>query len=94
MNKTKIYKVISVIDQKVFCSCMLFCKLTNGLSPFYQQVNAQVFEIASKLEETPIVGSPIGKVPSIPLTPPPAQEDDSLEAEKQYTDADINEVCV
>ncbi|XP_063862912.1 uncharacterized protein LOC135102093 isoform X4 [Scylla paramamosain] len=55
-------------------------------------VNAQVFEIASKLEETPILGSPIGKVPSIPLTPPPAQEDDSLEAGKQYTDADINEV--
>lgn len=55
-------------------------------------VNAQVFEIASKLEETPIIGSPISKVPSTPLSAPTPQEEDSLETEKQYTDADINEV--
>ncbi|XP_050737657.1 uncharacterized protein LOC127009022 isoform X4 [Eriocheir sinensis] len=59
------------------------------LSP---EVNAQVFEIASKLEETPLLGSPINKAPSSTLDPPTALEEDSLELAKEYSDADINEV--
>ncbi|XP_064109083.1 uncharacterized protein LOC135217273 isoform X2 [Macrobrachium nipponense] len=59
------------------------------LSP---EVNAQVFEIASKLEETPLVGSPVLKAPTLPLPVPPTQEEDSLETSKPYTDDDINEV--
>ncbi|XP_068202526.1 titin homolog isoform X2 [Palaemon carinicauda] len=59
------------------------------LSP---EVNAQVFEIASKLEETPLVGSPVLKAPTLPLPIPPTQEEDSLETSNFYTDDDINEV--
>ncbi|XP_045598025.1 uncharacterized protein [Procambarus clarkii] len=55
-------------------------------------VNAQVFEIASKLEETPLLGSPTHKAPTDPLPPSPTLEDDSLEGAKPYTDDDINEV--
>ncbi|XP_053633695.1 uncharacterized protein [Cherax quadricarinatus] len=55
-------------------------------------VNAQVFELASKLEETPLLGSPIHKAPTdlppVSLT----HEDDSFEGAKPYTDDDINEV--
>ncbi|KAK3862018.1 hypothetical protein Pcinc_032077 [Petrolisthes cinctipes] len=59
-------------------------------------VNAQVFEIASKLQETPLLGSPIHKSPSLPL-PTTAEaaaacDEDSLDATKPYTDDDINEV--
>lgn len=57
-----------------------------------KQVNAQVFEIASKLEETPLLGSPTHKAPTDPLPPSPTLEDDSLEGAKPYTDDDINEV--
>ncbi|XP_069991379.1 titin homolog isoform X6 [Penaeus vannamei] len=59
------------------------------LSP---EVNAQVFEIASKLEETPLLGSPTLRDPSVPLPEPPVQEQDSFEGAKPYTDEDINEV--
>ncbi|XP_069991405.1 LIM and calponin homology domains-containing protein 1 isoform X24 [Penaeus vannamei] len=55
-------------------------------------VNAQVFEIASKLEETPLLGSPTLRDPSVPLPEPPVQEQDSFEGAKPYTDEDINEV--
>lgn len=58
-----------------------------------KQVNAQVFEIASKLEETPLLGSPIQNTPTVPLQISPTNEDDSLEGAKPYTDDDINEVC-
>ncbi|KAK4318828.1 hypothetical protein Pmani_010194 [Petrolisthes manimaculis] len=59
-------------------------------------VNAQVFEIASKLQETPLLGSPIHKSPSLPL-PTTAEaaatcDEDSLDATNPYTDDDINEV--
>lgn len=64
--------------------------------PQVKEVNAQVFEIASKLEETPLIGSPILKAPTLPLPTPPTQEEeeeeeDSLEANNPYTDDDINE---
>lgn len=57
-------------------------------------MNAQVFEIASKLEETPLLGSPTLRDPSVPLPEPPVQEQDSFEGAKPYTDEDINEVCL
>ncbi|XP_063591012.1 uncharacterized protein LOC134768246 isoform X4 [Penaeus indicus] len=69
-----------------FCSDTLF-QITNS-----SQVNAQVFEIASKLEETPLLGSPTLRDPSVPLPEPPVQEQDSFEGAKPYTDEDINEV--
>ncbi|XP_071547519.1 uncharacterized protein smash isoform X14 [Panulirus ornatus] len=59
------------------------------LSP---EVNAQMFEIASKLEETPLLGSPMQNTPTVPLPVSPTNEDDSLEGAKPYTDDDINEV--
>ncbi|XP_069991406.1 uncharacterized protein PF3D7_1120000 isoform X25 [Penaeus vannamei] len=60
--------------------------------PPVKEVNAQVFEIASKLEETPLLGSPTLRDPSVPLPEPPVQEQDSFEGAKPYTDEDINEV--
>lgn len=66
--------------------------LENLDEPQVKEVNAQVFEIASKLEETPLVGSPVLKAPTLPLPVPPTQEEDSLETSKPYTDDDINEV--
>lgn len=58
-------------------------------------MNAQVFEIASKLEETPLVSSPVHKAPTdpLPLTPD-HQHEDSLEVTKPYSDDDIDEVCL
>lgn len=59
-------------------------------------MNAQVFEIASKLEETPLVGSPVQKASPtdhLPLTPH-QQFLDAPEATKPYTDDDIDEVCL
>ncbi|XP_068202528.1 LIM and calponin homology domains-containing protein 1-like isoform X4 [Palaemon carinicauda] len=66
--------------------------LENLDEPQVKEVNAQVFEIASKLEETPLVGSPVLKAPTLPLPIPPTQEEDSLETSNFYTDDDINEV--
>ncbi|XP_042203998.1 protein clarinet-like isoform X10 [Homarus americanus] len=77
------YMVVDLEGSRVEEKCVMQRK---------SMVNAQVFEIASKLEETPLLGSPIQMAPIDPLPVYQTHEDDSLEATKPYTDDDINEV--
>ncbi|CAL4060062.1 unnamed protein product, partial [Meganyctiphanes norvegica] len=60
------------------------------LSP---EVNAQVFELASKLEETPLVGSPTDKTDTlVPASSAVSSSVKDANCSTPYTDEDINEV--